>query len=276
MREIKDPKFHIKLALNAFKKGNFYLAYAELKTAEVLGADYKDIKNYLIDSFNFIVNDIRNMDHNQYFRYKSLSEKLLNLEPEGKFSILDVGGGEGKLSCFLPKNVKYCLVEPSVNFISSENLFFDDKSFDYVVSCHVLEHIPELERNSFLSNLLSKSRKGLILLNPFTNKNLDNISRHSLVYEITSASWAKEHLECNLPTLDFIKQFAHANNLELSIEQNGTLTTSLAFVFLSYFAYKANCEEELKKINYYFNTELYKTMNSSLYPTGYLIYMRRK
>jgi hypothetical protein len=87
------------------------------------------------------------------------------------FSLLDVGGGEGVLSLFLPQ-VQYVLVEPTINGISGTELPFEDKSFDIVVSCHVLEHVPPTERFQFLGQLCTKARRHVLLLNPFSEPNV--------------------------------------------------------------------------------------------------------
>jgi 2-polyprenyl-3-methyl-5-hydroxy-6-metoxy-1,4-benzoquinol methylase len=63
---------------------------------------------------------------------------------DAPIKVLDVGGGHGQLASFLPE-ASYCLAEPSVNGISGADLPFADRSFDYVVSCHVLEQIPEVQ-----------------------------------------------------------------------------------------------------------------------------------
>ena len=60
------------------------------------------------------------------------------------------------LASFIP-DASYCLVDPSTNGISGVNLPFSNGTFDYVVSCHVLEHIPSGDRNTFLDQLLLKS-----------------------------------------------------------------------------------------------------------------------
>ena len=51
---------------------------------------------------------------------------LRYLPPRGAESILDIGGGEGCLSAFIP-DLKYCLVEPTKNGISGLKIPFPEK-----------------------------------------------------------------------------------------------------------------------------------------------------
>jgi hypothetical protein len=213
------------------------------------------------------------LDHNQYYRLFSLAEEIKNLQGEENWSILDVGGGDGKLALFIP-NSPYCLAEPSVNGISGTNLPFAYKMFDVVVSCHVLEHIPIPERELFLDNLISKAKKAVILLNPFEVEGTFVKERLELMINITNAEWAKEHLECSLPTLDNIKLYAEKRGLNYKIQPNGIITTSLAMVFLSYFANKSGCYQELGKINQFYNENYLNILDSEIYPNAYLITLK--
>ncbi len=55
--------------------GSCHLAYAELKTAEYLGADRREIDKRL-DAFKRALPDPLTMNHNQYFRFISLSSEI--------------------------------------------------------------------------------------------------------------------------------------------------------------------------------------------------------
>ncbi|MBK8102682.1 MAG: class I SAM-dependent methyltransferase [Cellvibrionales bacterium] len=160
-----DAILHFQYAQAASKANLPFLAYAELKTASVLGLPDKDGQQ-LYQEIISKVPDLLEMNHNQWFRLHSIASKLKEKADGKKLRILDVGGGDGSLAAFLPE-MDYCLVEPDTNGISGTHLPFADQSFDYVVSCHVLEHIPIESRELFLDQLISKASKGLLLLNPF-------------------------------------------------------------------------------------------------------------
>jgi len=274
-RLTKDPLnalLHLQYAIHSLKNNQLYLSFAELKTAEFLGIDGIDIqefKNVLLSSMP----QSEIMNHNQYFRFKSLASELNYRSENNNFTVLDVGGGMGELASFIPE-ASYCLAEPTVNGISGTSLPFIDHSFDYVVSCHVLEHIPVEDRRLFLDQLLSKSKYGLVLLNPFNIDGTHVDDRLKLVIEVTGAEWAKEHLECTLPRIEDIEDYAKDKQLQVSIKSNGTLTTALALVFVDHFAEKCASKSDWEKVNKFFNMQFdANVLNSDRYPIGYLVYL---
>lgn len=270
----EDPlnaNLHLRYAVHASKRGRPYLAYAELKTAEYLGAGREQVAKHAA-AFRNALPDLKYMNHNQYFRFISLSSEILTRRGKAELSVLDVGGGQGELASFIP-DVSYCLAEPTVNGISGTNLPFPDHSFDYVVSCHVLEHIPCDERETFLDQLLSKSRRGVILLNPFHVDGIHVEERLRLFIEITGAQWAQEHLDFILPRVDDIKDYAVSRGLQFFAKPYGTMTTTTAFVFIDYFAAKSGFYDDWQKVNAFFNQKYTEILNSAEYPTAYLIYL---
>lgn len=271
---LKDPRnagLHLQYAVDASNAGKSYLALAELKTAEFLGAAHEQVREHL-DAFRQAIPEAKSMNHNQYFRFACLSSEIIERSGRSDVSILDVGGGEGQLASFLPE-ASYCLAEPQINGISGIHLPFPDRSFDYVVSCHVLEHIPVSERETFLDQLLSKARRGVILLNPFHIEETLVEERLMLILDITGVDWAKEHLDCTLPKVQDIREYASRKNLQISIKPNGTMTTSLAFVFLDYFARKSGQMDDWKKLNVFVNEKYLNILTSPEYPNAYLIYL---
>lgn len=272
----KDPlnaRLHLQYGVDASRAGSCYLAYAELKTAQYLGADRSETEN-LLAALKQDLPDPLGMNHNQYFRFISLANEILERARNTDFSILDVGGGDGRLASFVPQ-ASYCLAEPTLNGISGTALPFPDHSFDFVVSCHVLEHIPLDKRTIFLDQLLSKSKRGVILLNPFQVDGTHVDERLKLVFDVTGEQWAKEHLDCTLPQIDDIRSYARENGLQLFIKPNGTLATTMAFVFLDFFAVKSERFDDWRKVNAFFNEKYTDILDSPQYPNSYLIYLGR-
>ena len=193
------------------------------------------------------------MDHNQFFRYKTLSDELRALTVGLTApSILDVGGGSGQLAQFLPE-AGYVLAEPPINGISGENLPFEDATFDFVTSCHVLEHVPPDRRFAFLDALLRCARRGVVLLNPFHDARTSVDERLRLFVDVTGSDWAKEHLECTLPELDLVRKYAADRGLQIKCCPNGFMPLAAALVFSNHYCVRFGRRSHYRAINEYFN-----------------------
>jgi hypothetical protein len=213
------------------------------------------------------------IDHNRFYRLKTLADHVLNLCPSSKCTLLDVGGGDGTFALFVPE-VDYVLADPITNGISGIDLPFTEKSFEVVVACHVLEHIPQNKRAQFLDQLCTKASKYVLLLNPFFDSVNHVSERLQLVVELTDATWAKEHLAHQLPELQELKQFASERGLKCRIWPNGSLPTTMAMVFVDHYATLAGCQQETEKINHFFNCRFADELTNPELPTDYLVELR--
>jgi hypothetical protein len=87
-----NASLHFKYAVHALRVHRPYLAFAELKTAEFLEVSDKNLTKYKDKIVSSMPSQER-MNHNQYFRYKSLATELNSRSTKKSFSVLDVGGG---------------------------------------------------------------------------------------------------------------------------------------------------------------------------------------
>jgi hypothetical protein len=163
-----------------------------------------------------------------------------------------------------------------LNGISSNSLPFKTGLFDVVCASHVLEHIPDTEKTQFLDDLCAKSRKAVVLLNPFFAEDGAVEERLRLFIEITDAKWAKEHLECGMPRIEFVTEYADTRGLDCGVESKGVLTTGIAMIFVNYFANKAGMPSELEKINRFFNTHYISQMDESDGGGQYLVTLTKR
>jgi len=268
-----NAEYHLQYSKCAFKNGDPYLAFAELKTAEFLGADSVQAKEL---SANIIktMPVPEAMDNNRYSRFMTLASEIKDSKGADDVSVLDVGGGSGALATFIPE-CSYCLADPMYNGISGTKLPFPERSFDYVVSCHVLEHIPPKSREEFLDRLLSRAKRGVILLNPFFLENTCTEERLKLFIDVTGSPWAKEHLECSLPRLEDVKEYALQKGLAFRAEPKGSLMLSMALVFMDHFAAVGRFNNEWARINSFINKKYLNIIDTPEYPTAYLIHLGR-
>ncbi len=125
--------------------------------------------------------DLTSLPFDQYGRYRMIADALDAVRPlfAGRLHILDVGGffrtrrGVEMLPAraFLPTDDVTVLDRPASDLPGyvrgdGRGLAFGDSSFDFVVSCDTLEHIPAADRGAFWGELLRVARLGVILIAP--------------------------------------------------------------------------------------------------------------
>ncbi len=210
-------------------------------------------------------------DHNRCYRMASLATFLTGICGREDFQLLDVGGGDGLLSLYLP-HAGYRLAEPDINGLRGEALPFPSGSVDVVCACHVLEHVPPEARFDFLDALRDRAREHLVLLNPFHVPGSGYRERLQTVVDLTGAGWAREHLACGLPETGLIREYAESRGLTFTMEPNGAMPTAFLANLVSHYARKAGCEGDLARINRYLNSLDPAAMTNPRLPAAMLVH----
>jgi ubiquinone/menaquinone biosynthesis C-methylase UbiE len=152
-------------------------------------------------------------------RYLPIAEEINQAWKSGD-SILEVGSGPIGIAPYLGKQVigvdtdfsgKECqLLKQVVG--DGTKLQFSDKSFDYVVSTDVLEHIPPAMREQAIQEWLRVAKKELIIAFPEGEKSeihdktlYENFKKK--VLSDFSEKFFKEHLENGLPKIVEVKSW---------------------------------------------------------------------
>ncbi len=272
--EPADAASHAEFAELALRRQQPFLAHSHARNAEWLRPDNSGYRE-LVRITGAGLPPLQHLGHNAYHRLRSLAFILRAQGCGSASSVLDVGGGHGQLAAFLPGS-GYFLADPASNGLAATDLPPTFGAFDYVVSCHVLEHVEPGARVAFLDALISRMRTAVILLNPFHLEGTSEEERLQLVIDLTDASWAREHLQCTLPRLDDVQGYAKARGLKCSIQPVGSLTTTLAYVFVEHFAKRSGAADELSKVNAFFNARLCDTETSEQFPTGFAVVLQRE
>lgn len=214
---------------------------------------------------------LHSLDHNRYARMRTLAQVLAEHPADAR--VLDIGGGDGLLALFLPE-ARYVLAEPGTNGISAQDLPFADGEFDVVLACHVLEHIPAAGRDAFLDALCRLARSEVVLLNPFRAAGTAADAPDpwlELVWGLTRAPWAREHLDCGLPAVAEVERYAADRGHGCRSRPDGQRAVATLHVLLSHYARLAGKAADLEAINRLLNGLDPAHLAAAALPTAQLV-----
>lgn len=185
----------------------------------------------------------------QYGRYRIVREALDAVRPllGARLRVLDVGGfflsgrGEPLLPArmFLPDDDVTVIDQagyelPGYIRGDGRGLGFADGSFDFVISCDTLEHVPAPDRPAFWGELLRVSRRGVLLAAPFASPEV--VAAEALLVGYIQAEMhlehqmLKEHHEYGLPELDGARALLGELGLEHRVYPTGYVHAWLAMM----------------------------------------------
>jgi len=183
----------------------------------------------------------------RYARYGALARAITaNLGP-GRHHALDVGDNSGYLRAFAP-DLDVVSVDREGNDRPLEGtrlvlgdgarLPFPDGSFDVVVSCDALEHVPPVHRGGFLQELIRCTRDLVVVAAPFDTPGVAGSEElvRRFVGAVTGAPQPQlgEHAEHGLPSLDSTERTMGAAGMRVVSLGNGNLQDWVLGMFVKH------------------------------------------
>lgn len=239
----------------------------------------------LLDTSKLNTEEYRGYDPTYVSRYLLLAgilETYRNHHGGQKLKVLEVGGSGSILMNFVDIELVVVDILPNADtqaeYIQGSALAmpFADKSFDAVISCDVLEHIPAEDRELFLKESIRVTKDLLVIAAPF---NLDGVREAEIIAndfykKMTGRDhrWLLEHLLDELPNLRKTETILEKNGLEVDYFSstsldNWQLVTRTGFL-LSEYGDRPEFSNYLQKINgYYLDNVLKKDFSTNGYRT---------
>jgi SAM-dependent methyltransferase len=156
------------------------------------------------------------IDWDRTSRLQSVASAVGNLNICDGVRILDVGGGDGALSFFLPSHTIF-VVDPVTTGGDGLNLPFPNEYFDVVVSIDAVEHVQPSDRAKFISECLRVCAKTFIVHYP----EFKSMKAQQLVHTLfPNNPFICEHVEYILPTENELQQMIRNCHPDVSVTSN--------------------------------------------------------
>ncbi len=133
-------------------------------------------------------------DLNRFISYFYQINWIQELNPS---NILEIWIGNKTVSTYLKTqgfNVHTCDFDSTLQpdtCADIRNLPFQNNSFDVILCCEVLEHLPFSELNKVIDELARISSKNLIISVPYCSANFEFLIRFPFIYKLTSFIFSK-------------------------------------------------------------------------------------
>ncbi len=245
------------------------------------------IKKKEINPLEQIENPNLLLNFDLYTRNHYISD-FINSYDNKKLKILDVGGRNGHLKDFLKAGPHLTIIDiresenEQTDFILSS--IMDNKletgSFDVVTSSDFYEHIEKNDRPVVLDEMLRIAKSFVIIAAPFYTpevKDAEHLvnSYYKKIHKVDHP-WLAEHFESELPDSSLLEESLKKKKLSFySIGTNNLVIWQLMQLSIFYLSQKGIDDRNLKKLQYFYNTNLDK-LSESQKPTYRKIYFISK
>lgn len=171
---------------------------------------------------------IYNHIFDQFQRYFTVSKIISKLRCSDKIKVLEVGANaHSNLLSYLPdaditlSDLYDQPVKAGVKFVQADatNLPFEDNEFDFVISLDVIEHVPSMLREQFISECTRVAKTAFVLACPvdfegatkYAEKSANDLFEY---FHDVPHPWLIEHADEGLPTANSINLILGKNQVK--------------------------------------------------------------
>lgn len=206
-----------------------------------------------------------------YARYRMVADAVDATGIPRPASVLDVGGGPANAAAFMPADhVTVSDVRPpdrdwysvpdGLIVADGAKLPFRDRSYDAVVSCDTLEHVPREQRDPLLRELVRVSRGWVVLACPCNTKGVAEADQAVLDQllarfgeDFPSVPVLREHLGYGHPDPDATVATLREAGCEVAVAPSGCLDRWMPMTTLFYALMELGRDEAVEGVQAWYN-----------------------
>jgi SAM-dependent methyltransferase len=218
---------------------------------------------------------LRRLPFDHYARYRLAADVVEVTRRGASSSILDVGGGPGSLSAFLPRDLviasdlrfpsEWHPPAPSLVLADGGALPFPDRSFDVVVSLDTLEHVPPEHRPRLLAEAVRVSHGWVLVACPCATEGVAEADAALLAYvrqkfgeEFETVEVLTEHLAFGHPDPDRVERLLAETGGRVARFPSGRIDRWLPMMVLFYELMAIGRDDPVERVQAWYNALFYR------------------
>jgi hypothetical protein len=224
------------------------------------------------ESMSLASGQVLRLPFDQYQRYRLVSETVLRFKQARGIGrpvrLLDVGGYPGVIRDFLSEDITVLDMQPMSEpwhiVGNGTALPFADGTFDVVVTLDALEHVPDVDRDRFVTELYRVSTDLIVVCAPFHHPL--TVQAERILFEYIKIALGaehqqlREHLINGLPSLQTTVDLLERLGTEVRVIPSGQIYNWVKMMLVKHFLLSTPSAAELGVlVDEFYNEQFYES-----------------